>query len=418
MTLKELRERLAQIKAETDAFEGIEDFETEQVEKINALSEEYNQITNKISALEKIDEIKAKSETSNRKVLPASTTPSVEVKASLKEKQGGFNSMGEFLSAVRTASTGKMDPRFSNAAFEKSGEDGGFLVPETFMSEVTRKLQADDSLLARTRQFTTTSNSLTLPVDETAPWSGGAKAYWMGEGKSYTESKVAVGQASFRLHKLGVMTVVTDELLEDAVAMESYVRMSAPTAIQQAINEAIISGNGVAKPAGLLSSGFKVQVSAEGGQTADTVVTKNVIKMYSRLIPQSRGNAVWLINPAVEEQLRLMKDDNNNFLYVQGGNLAASPYGLLMGRPVLPMLGSMPQLGDEGDIVLCDLSYYYSVMKSGGIKAAQSAHLYFDKDMQAFKWTLRIDGGCPFKAPVNPQFGTFPMSAFVTLAAR
>jgi HK97 family phage major capsid protein len=193
----------------------------------------------------------------------------------------------------------------------------------------------------------------------------------------------------------------------------------APEAIMHKINEAILTGNGIGKPKGILTSGFKVTVAAESGQGADTVVARNVIKMYSRMIPRSRANAVWFINPEVEEQLKSMTDDNGNFIYIApGSQMNQTPYGTLLGRPVLPLLGGMKALGDEGDIMFADLSYYYSIMKSAGIRSDVSTHLYFDRDQTAYKFIMRVDGSCPFKSPVVTQYGNYEMSGFVTLADR
>lgn len=420
MNLEQMKARLAAIVAKLAEFKDASEYSDEDVESVNALSTEFDGLKKQIETAEKIEAMSAKAATSTRQVAPAKTAyETVQVTASRKELNGGFNSMGEFLASVKSAATGNVDKRFSNTYFEKNGEDGGFLVPEEMMSEITKKLASDESLLAKTRQFKVTGNNLSLPIDETAPWNGGVQAYWLAEGAPLTESKSKLGQASMKLNKIGALVKVTDELLEDTVALESYIKAMAPEAINYKLNSAILSGDGVGKPMGILNSGFKVQVAAEGGQAADTVVAKNIIKMYSKMLPNARANAVWYINPAVEEQLRMMKDDLGNFIYLSpGSQLNQTPYGLLMGRPVISLIGSMPQLGNEGDIIFCDLSYYYSITKVAGIKQAVSAHLYFERDIQAYKWTMRVDGQCPFKSPVTTEFGAYQMSGIVTLAAR
>ena len=416
MNLEQMKVRLSAIVAQLEKLQGIEDHSEEDVKSINDLSSEFETLQAKIEAAEKLEAITAKASASTRKVLPT-----VEVQATKQEKLGGFKSTGEFLNAVRKAATGDVDKRFNNAMFEKSGlEDGGFLVPEEISSEIQKKMTSDESLLAKTRQFTVSGNSLSLPIDEKAPWNGGVQAYWTAEGAQIQGSKPSMpGYAQFRLHKLAAMVPTSDELLDDAVALESYIKAAAPEAIMHKINEAILTGNGVGKPKGLLSSGFKIQVAKEGGQAADTVVAKNIIKMYSKMIPNARAKAVWYINAAVEEQLRQMKDDNGNFIYLApGSQLNQQPYGLLLGRPVVSLIGAMPALGDEGDIIFADLSYYYSIVKSAGIKQSVSTHLLFDKDQTAYKFTFRIDGNCPFQAPVETQYGAYEMSAIVTLEAR
>jgi len=416
-TIEQMRERLKAIMAQLEVFAGLEQFSDEQLDELNALNDEAANLTKQIEAKEKLNAIQASANASGRKTPVAAG--SFEVKATRKEKNGGFENFGEFLTSVKNAAHGTVDKRFQNTMFEKNGEDGGFLVPEEMFSDIAKKIGGDESLLSRTRQFQVSGNNLSLPTDENAPWSGGISAYWTSEGAPHTESKHSFGMASWRLHKLSALIKTTDELLADTVALESYISSLAPVAITHKLNEAILTGNGVGKPTGILNSGFKVKVEKESGQTADTIVARNVIKMYNRMLPSSRANAVWYINPACEDQLRTMVDDNGNFIYLSpGSQMNQSPYGLLLGRPVIPLLGGMKQLGDEGDIMFVDLSYYYTIVKSGNLTRAISTHLYFDRDITAYKFIFRVDGSCPFKSPVDVQNGSYKMSAFITLEDR
>jgi len=412
--IEQMRARLAQIADELKQFAGLSNYSDEQLTKVNTLNDEFEQLTKNIEAAEKLQAMQAKlSASGGRKSqdpIPAPAKPA---------QNFGFDNVGSFLMAVKNAASGKMDERLVNVHKEAIGEDGGFLVPETLMTQISKKLQSDEALLARTNQFTVAGNTMSLPVDETEPWNNGVQAYWVAEGKDLTESKHKFGQASWRLHKLAALVKTTDELLEDAVGLESYIGRAAPEAIMHKVNEAILTGNGVGKPTGILNSDFRVVVAKEVGQVADSVVARNVIKMYAAMIPASRSRAVWYINPQVEPELMTLKDDNGNFIYLApGSQMNQTPYGILLGRPVIPLIGGMKALGDEGDIVLADLSYFYSILKAGGIKNAVSTHLLFDKDQTAFKFILRIDGSCPFKAPITTQFGNYKMSGFVTLAAR
>lgn len=415
MTLEQMRERLAEIANRIDALNAVEKLGSEEINEVNSLNEEFKTLSGNIDAKEKMAAMVASTKESARKVVPqAAGTVVVEAK-----KASGFKSAGEFFMAVKKASFNDVDARFNNTAFEKEGQDGGYLIPSDFMSEIHKKIESDESLLSRTTQYKVNGNSLTFPIDESTPWSGGVEAYWTAEGRQITDSKPEFATASLRLHKLAALVKATDELLEDTAALESYIRKSAPEAINHKINEAILLGNGTGKPTGLLNSGFKVTVAKEVGQDADTVVAENIVQMYSRMLPRSRANAVWYINPMVEPQLRLMKDGAGNYIYMApGSQMNQTPYGMLMGRPVVPMLGSMPELGDEGDIVFADLGYYYTILKASGVKNSVSTHLYFDRDITAFKFTMRLDGACPFSSPVSPEKGNYNMSGFVTLAAR
>lgn len=415
----EMKNRVAAIMATLKKYESVENFTEEDTKTVNDLHAEFQNLESQISTAERIQAMTAKAtEPAPRKASGANENR-IEIVPSAKDLNGGFNNMGEFLKAVKNQASGRVDPRFNNTMFEKNGEDGGILVPETFLTSIEKKFQSDESLIAKTSKITVAGNNLSLPIDEQAPWNGGVQAYWTEEGGSITDSKFKLGTATFRLHKLAAMVKVTEELLEDSVGLESYMKQKAPEAMMWKLNNAILSGDGIGKPKGILQSGFKVTVAKEVGQAADTIVAKNILKMYSHMIPSARAKAVWYINAGAEEQLRLMKDDVGNFIYLSpGSQMNPTPYGQLLGRPVMPMIGSMAALGDEGDIIFADLSYYYSIVKSAGIKESVSTHIFFDRDIQAYKWTFRVDGGIPFKTPITTENGGYQMSAIVTLAER
>lgn len=423
MTIEQIRARLAEISAALEGIQAGDDgFSEAQVSQIEQLNSEFEGLTVQLETAEKVESMKAKASASaGRKATPSQASPRIEVGADRSARFNGFESAGSWLMAVKKAGqTGELDSRFKNAVAKESvGEDGGFLVPEEISAAILKKMAGDESLMAKTTAIQVGGNALTINVDENQPWNGGVQAYWTAEGASITESKPAFKQASWRLQKLAALVKATDELLDDATALESYIMASAPNAIMHQVNKAILTGNGVGKPTGILASPFTVNVAKESGQTADTVVAPNVLKMYSRMFPASRTNAAWYINPAVEEQLRLMKDANDNYIFLApGSQMNQTPYGTLLGRPVIPLMGGMPAIGDVGDIMFADLSYYYMIRKAAGVKSATSIHLHFDKEITSFRFSMRLDGKCPFQAPVTTEYGNYQMSAFVSLEAR
>ena len=421
--LEKMRARLKEILAKMDEFKAMTDFSDEDAEQINALHEEFDTLKKNIETAEKIEAMSVKAETSVRKI---EAKAEVGVDRRTLDPKGGFSNQGEFFRAVAQASNGRVDKRLTiqgAAMQEKIGEDGGFLLPADFRTEIAKKVNGDESLLPKTRQFQTSSNTLVLPTNEVAPWDGtGIQAYWEGESGTYTESKAKFGETSLRLHKLTAMVKVTDELLEDAPALESWIKGEAPSAMMHKVNSAIISGTGAGMPQGFLNSGFKYKQAKVGGQSADTVLFENVNNMQGRLLPNSIGRAVWLINPAVRPLLPLMKFDTAATspvpVYLPQTGVSGMPYGSLYGMPILPMMGGSKALGDEGDISLVDLSYYYTAVKTTGIKSDMSAHVYFSTGEMAFRFTMRLAGQCPFKAPITSENGSYSMSGFVTLEDR
>lgn len=344
----------------------------------------------------------------------------------------GFRNFGEFARAVKSANPkfgGETDKRLlQNAAAstygnEGTGQDGGFLVPPDMRSEIMERVFGEDSLVSRTDRQRTSSNTISFPADMTTPWgTSGIQAYWTGEGATKTQSKPQFEQVTVKANTLAALIPVTEELLEDAPALDGYLRRKAPEIMDFKISDAILRGTGAGMPLGILSSPALVTVSKEAGQAADTIVAANIAKMYARMPARSRQSAVWVINPDAEAVLPLMTLGQMP-VYLPPGGLSASPYGLLMGRPVIPHQ-VMETLGDLGDIGFFDLNQYLTLTKTGGgrdsngMRADVSIHLWFDQDLVAYRFTIRLGGQPWWSAPISPRDGTNTISPFLILEAR
>jgi hypothetical protein len=319
----------------------------------------------------------------------------------------GFRDFGDFAAAVRMAATpgGETDGRLMAAAAstygnESSGTDGGFAIPPDFRAAIMEKAFGEMSLISRTDQVPVAGNSLTIPTSMTTPWgSDGITAYWTGEAAAITQSKPALQNVNVRLDKLSVLVPMTDE-----------------EKIDFKVSNAIAYGNGVGQPLGFMNSPVIISQAAEVSQVADTITAANCTKMASRLPVQSRVNAVWLIHPDAEPQLPLMTIGDQP-VYMPPGGLRDTPFGRLLGRPVIPHQVCQT-VGDLGDIMLVDLSQYLTAVKAGGLRSQTSIHLWFDQGITAFRFDLRIAGQPWWSELTTANNGTFTQSPFVTLAAR
>lgn len=339
---------------------------------------------------------------------------------------GGFRSFGDFAAAVRHASIQGNQPDnrlIRNAALstysqEGVGSDGGYAVPPDFRAAIMSRVFGEDSLIQRCDLQVTTSNTFTVPVDETTPWgTGGVKAYWTKEAAAATQSKPSLQDMTLKLDKLTALVPVTEEMLEDSAQIDGYLRSKAPEAIDWELSYALMWGTGVGEPLGIMRAPCLVTQAAEAGpQTADTINANNIVKMMSRLHTRSRGSAVWLIHPDAEPQLPLMTIGNQP-VYLPPGGLSDAPYGRMLGRPVIPHQ-VCSTVGDLGDIALVDFSQYLAVRKAAGVNVQTSMHLWFDQGVTAFKFTMRVAGQPWWKAAQSPRSGTNTTSPFVTLAAR
>lgn len=188
-------------------------------------------------------------------------------------------------------------------------------------------------------------------------------------------------------------------------------------AIRYKANEAIVNGTGSGQPLGWFTSSAKVSVAKESGQTAATVVAANVAKMYARVI--NPGQAVWYINQDVLPQLLTMTLGNNSVWTPPATGFTNAPGGFLLGRPV-QFLENCQTVGTQGDIQLVNPRGYYAITKGGGesIEFAESMHLFFDYNIDAFRWIFRLNGQPFASAPVTPAKGSTTRSHFVVLDTR
>lgn len=356
--------------------------------------------------------------------------------------KSGFRNFGEFAMAVKSASHrgASVDPRIarimnadpgSTYGSEGVGSDGGIAVPPDFRQEIMTKVFAEEALVGRTDGLESSSNSITLPLDETTPWqsTGGIQAYWTGEKGQLTASKPALEPHTTHLHKLTVLVPVTDELMEDAAGMDSWLRRKAPEKMDWKLTDAIVNGSGAGQPLGILNAAALVSVAKEGSQPADTILAENIFNMHARMYAPCRRSAVWLINQDIEPQLHAMTIAVKNVagsenvggapVYMPAGGLSGSAFASMYGRPVVPT-EACPTLGDKGDIIFADLSQYMSVTKAGagGLRTDVSMHLYFDYDALAYRFILRFGGAPWWNSSIARKSGSNNLSCFVTLDER
>jgi HK97 family phage major capsid protein len=309
----------------------------------------------------------------------------------------------------------------SNYGNEAVGQDGGFLVPPQFSQEIFRLSLGEDSLLPLTDNVEISGNSMAFPKDETTPWgTNGIRAYWQGEAASGTPTKPVLGLATLRLKKLMALVPTTDELLDDANALTSYLPEKVAVSIRWKANESILFGAGNGIPLGCMNGGAIVTVAKESGQPTQTLLTQNLAKMIARLPPGSFTNAVWIVNNDVLPALFTLTLGNYPIYLPVGqsvGGIQLSPYGTLLGRPVF-VSQHANTFSSQGDVLLVDLSYYQTITKAGGMQTATSMHLYFDADLTAFRTTFRMDGQSKIQNPIAPAKGANALSPYIQLAAR
>lgn len=340
--------------------------------------------------------------------------------------------LGEYLQEVASAGMpgGHISPRLlagPSGASEGVPSDGGFLVRHE-MSNMLLDRAVEAAVLAPLClpvEIGADSDGIDLPyVDETSRangsrW-GGVQVYWRAEADTVTATKPKFGEFDLRLQELMGIAYATDRLLKDARALASIFSIAFSSEMAFKLDDAIFRGNGAGLPLGITdSTGPRVEQAKETAQAADTIVHDNLSKMWTRVLPRSKGRGLWLINSEVTPQL-----DKLAISVGTGGIepriVSYNDAGIvrIKGRPVME-IEQCAALGDAGDIVFADFSEYLLIRK-GGIQADQSMHVRFLYGENTYRWTYRVNGRPLLKSAVTPYKTNTSntQSAFVTLAAR
>ena len=357
--------------------------------------------------------------------------------------QEGFRSFGEYLQAVAAAgmprggklgsfSTGMIDRRLMNMEQRSTGLEestpslGGFLVGTDFAAGLWKRVYDVSLLFNRVTKIPISGNANGLKmnaIDETSRaagsrW-GGIRGYWLGEGGTKTDSKPKFRQMELSLKKLIGLCYATDELLQDAAALETVITQGFGDEISFMIDDSILNGTGAGQPLGIINCAALISIAKETGQSAKTIVAENIINMYARAWARSRANMIWVANQDCIPQLMKMSlavGTGGVPIWMPANSLSNQPYETLMGRPIIYHEGAQT-LGTAGDIYLIDPTQYLMITK-GGVQSASSIHVQFTTDETTFRFVYRVDGQPLWNAALTPFKGSNTQSPFIYLAVR
>jgi len=432
--LKDLRQRQHALKTEATALLDAADKDGRDLTEVE--EKRFGEIEAELKALETQIAAEERSAERRRSIEAIAAAP-YRATAVLNEPNpattGGFRNVADFARAVRAACEpgGRVDPRLVRATpqpgiqaapanfHEGGGSAGeGFELPVQYRDEIWEIVINQDDLVADVDLEPTNARQVDWTADETTPWgASGVQAYFRAEGGSQmVASKLSTKGRQLPLHELYCFVLATEELLEDAPRLNSRLSAKSAQAISWKIADKVIYGSGAGEPLGWFNSPALVSVAKESGQSADTIVAQNVLKMYSRLLVAPGDRPYWLANRDTVPQLSAITIGDKP-VWLPPNGLIDAPGGFLLGYPV-KWSEHCKTLGDKGDLQLISPKGYYAARRTTGVQFASSMHLYFDYNIQAFRWTFRFGGQPHLSAPVSPANGSNAKSHFVTLDER
>jgi len=341
---------------------------------------------------------------------------------------------GEFLTAVEATNRKERDPRLQRFVDHEesqnftrtkdmsgnSGEAGGYLIPEEFVTEIYGVL-AETGIVRSHRPtlLPMRRRSIKVPVVDqpSTPagqphWFGGMVFDWEDEASEITSSDLKFKEVELTARKLTALTRSSEELMDDAaVSLEAFLQSPRGFAGGAVWMEdyAFLNGNGVGKPLGVIGSPCTKAVSRA---TTSHVKYTDLVNMLAAALMSD--NLIWVANTGVLSELMLMEGPSGHPVYLWGNATAGVP-DTLLGRPIV-FTEKVPALGTKGDIGLYDFSYYLV----GDRQAPTVESTNYEKwaeDKTSWKLRHRVAGQPWLEAPLTLQDGSTQVSPFVVVAA-
>lgn len=442
MNLQELRQRMAGLCDRQQAIvdravaEGRALTDDERTE-FDILQKEIDGLAETIRVAEKVQ---ARAEDLNRSDGKPFRPTLPEMDAAYRQQDklddGGFESLGEFIYAVRFGDPkGRLQhlPQ-GQAGVEVPDAFKPYLMPWRFMGEWRMDEGAkggfavpiqrrDELLMIEPGPAIVRPRATVIPAGDPPDAAivipafaqgskgifGGVEVFWVGEGSDKPETGGGLREVTLQPHEVTAHTVVTDKLLRNWRAASSFLATILRNAIAGGEDMAFLCGDGIAKPIGVLNGDGTIKVNR---LAANQIGYDDVVNMLSALLPESKERAMWIASQSAMPQITKLKDAAGNYIFIRGDASRGIP-DTLMGIPIR-FTGKTPPLGQKGDLMLVDFTYYLIKDGSGPFVAA-SEHVLFRQNKTVIKVYWNVDGKGWVNEPLTLEDKTTKVSPYVVL---
>jgi HK97 family phage major capsid protein len=319
-----------------------------------------------------------------------------------------------------------MSEAVTKALGETSGSTGGFFVPIEFKPELLKLVIENQVVRPRATVFPMATDTMWIPriVDTThlSTIHGGVTGAWTAEAATIGQGDPAAGQVQLIAKKFADYVLVSNELVMDsAIAIPALLGVLLREGLGFFEDASAIHGNGGGEMLGFMNAAALISTTRT---TTGHIKYDDIVNIYSRMLPSSLNNAVWVASPSAFPDIAKMSlavGTGGSAVWITNYTTAAgAPPATIFGRPLI-ISEKMAALSYKGDIAFCDFSYYVMGDRMQ-MALTTSEHVAFAADQTAFRIIERLDGQPWIASALTPHnlgssTGAVTLSPFVTLAA-
>lgn len=210
----------------------------------------------------------------------------------------------------------------------------------------------------------------------------------VAEGAAKPESTLILSQVDEPVRKIATFLPVTDEMLEDVAQLRSYIDGRLRLFVQQKEEQQLYAGTGTAPEISGILDRTAIQTQAMGADDTATAIYKGITKVRNTFLEPDGI----VINPADWEQVRLMKDANQQFY---GGGPFTAAYGndggmapnMLWGLPVVVTTAATAGTALVGAFRTAAQVYRRNTLT---VEASNSHASFFTSNLTAIRAEIRV----------------------------
>ena len=212
-----------------------------------------------------------------------------------------------------------------------------------------------------------------------------ATAYHLDEGADFTASKPDFAKLSMGAHKVGALSIVTNEAMQDMfIDLENWIRDDFGVAFATLEETDFVNGTGVKQPRGFLKDATKGLDAA----SATAITADELIDLQHALKRQFRKNATWLMNDATVKLIRKLKGTDGQYLW-QPSIKEGTP-DTLLSRPLVTS-DEMPNAAAGKQAIAYGDFKWYRILDRRGLFFQRLNELYATSGQVGFLAYRRYD---------------------------
>lgn len=270
-------------------------------------------------------------------------------------------------------------------------DDGQFLVPESFESNIIMKAFNNAEIRPLCQVGTTSRDavkmgSLSKPI-----------VAWGTRGLTVDQQTLNTGGILIPVKNVRALALISNDTLDDAAAdIMGELEDAFEMAVAEAEDDAFAIGTDPDSPKGILANAAVLaNYTPSGVAAAISDASNNGIdalkEMLYGLKKTYRRNATWAMNSATEGLFRQLKNGNGDYLW--DPNLETDGIARLLGRPLVNPEGMADVGASAIPVMLGDFKAGYKIRDRSGLVIKRLVERYAEYDQTGFLLKKRVGGG-------------------------